>query len=178
MKKLTYILLTLVFINCKSEKKDIFQEYNGEMVKVEFIDSKADSLFTGFGGETYENGKLKSLSYVKNGMPADTLFYYYENGKTKKKGLVENGFQKGWWIYYREDGSLKEKSEWLTLRDSLYKNQSIDFDQNGEIKYKNSSFFNLKIPDTIQTGKNIASFDYNSNIEVYKKLMYVVIKNK
>ncbi|MDG4717182.1 toxin-antitoxin system YwqK family antitoxin [Winogradskyella marincola] len=178
MKKLTYILLALVFINCKSEKKEIFQEYNGEMVKVEFTDSKADSLFTGFGGEAYENGKLKSLSYIKNGVPADTLFYYYENGKIKEKGLVENGFQKGWWNYYREDGSLKEKSEWLTLRDSLYKNQSIYFDQNGEIKYKNSSFFNLKIPDTIKTGKNIASFDYNSNIEVYKKLMYVVIENK
>ena len=26
MKKLTYILLTLVFISCKSEKKDVFQE--------------------------------------------------------------------------------------------------------------------------------------------------------
>jgi antitoxin component YwqK of YwqJK toxin-antitoxin module len=90
------------------------------MVRVEFIDSKADSLFTGFDVETYENGKLKSLSYVKNGVPADTLFYYYENGKIKEKGLLENGFQKGWWIYNREDGSLKEKSEWLTLRDSLY----------------------------------------------------------
>jgi antitoxin component YwqK of YwqJK toxin-antitoxin module len=53
-------------------------------------------------------------------VPADTLFYYYENGKIKEKGLLENGFQKGWWIYKKEDGSLKEKSEWLTLRDSLY----------------------------------------------------------
>ncbi|WP_452228099.1 hypothetical protein [Lacinutrix sp. MEBiC02404] len=178
MKKLTYILLTLLFLNCKSEKKDIFQEYNGEMVKVEFIDFKADSIFTGFGGETYENGKLKSLSYFKNGIPADTLFNYFENGKINEKGLVENGFQKGWWFLYREDGSLKEKSEWLTIRDSLYKNQSIYFDLNGEVKYKNSSFFNLKIPDTIKVGKNIASFDYNSNFEVYKKLIYVVIENQ
>ena len=165
-------------MNCKTEKKELFQEYNGEMVKVEFDDSKIDSTFTGYGGEYYPNGKLKSLTYFNNGEPADTLFYYYENGKIKEKGLLENGFQKGWWIYYREDGSLKEKSEWLTLRDSLYKNQSIYFDQNGKIEYKTSSFFNLKIPDTIQVGKNLASFDYNSNIDVYKKLMYVVVENQ
>ncbi|MFD2915489.1 toxin-antitoxin system YwqK family antitoxin [Psychroserpens luteus] len=178
MKKLTYILLTFVFLSCKTEKKEIFQEYNGEMIKVEFDDSKTDSTLTGYGGEYYPNGNLKSLSYIKNGEPTDSLFYYYENGKVKEKGLVENGFQTGWWIYYRKDGSIKEKFEWLTLRDSLYKNQSIYFDENGEIEYKNSSYFNLKIPDTIQIGKNIASFNYNSNIEVYKKLMYVVIENK
>ena len=178
MKKLTYIILTLLFLNCKTEKKDVYQEYNGEMVKVEFDDSKTDSTFTGFGGEYYPNGNLKSLSYFKNGEPADTLVYYYENGKIKEKGLVKNGLQSGWWIYYRKDGTLKEKSEWITLRDSLYKNQSIYFDQNGVIKYKNSSFFKLKIPDTIQIGKNIMNFEYNSNIDVYKKLMYVVIENQ
>jgi hypothetical protein len=178
MKKLSYILLTFVFLSCKADKKDVYQEYNGEMIKIEFDNSKTDSTHTGFGGEYYPNGNLKSLSYFKNGEPADTLFYYYENGKVKEKGLVENGFQNGWWFYYREDGSLKEKSEWLTLRDSLYKNQSLYYDQNGEVKYKNSSFFNLKISDTIQVGKNIASFDYNSNIDVYKKLMYVVIENQ
>lgn len=179
MKKLTYILLTLVFINCKSEKKDIFQEYNGKMVKVEFIDSKADSLFTGFGGETYENGKLKSLSSFKNGVPADTLFYYYENGNTKAKGLVENNMMSGWWSYYYEDGNLNKKIEWFHLRESTYKNQEIHFDSSGKIKIAPSTFFELQIPDTIQIGKNIArinNFISNRN-DIDTRYLSVIIEN-
>lgn len=178
MKKLTYILISIILFNCKSEKKEIFQEYNGQLVKVEFDDSKIDSTFTGYGGEHYPNGNLKSLSYIKNGIPTDTLFLYYDNGKVKEKGLIKNSLPIGWWTYYNEKGKLTEKSEWLILRDSSYKNQSIFYDKNGKIKHKNSSFFNLKISDTIQVGKNIASFDYNSNINVYDKLMYVVIENQ
>lgn len=164
--------------NCKTEKEDIFHEYNGKMVKVEFINIKSDTLFTGFGGETYENGKLKSLSYFKNGMPVDTVFFYYNNGQIKEKGLLKNKLKIGWWTNYSDKGLLKEKSEWLILKDSSYKNQSIYFDQNGKINYQNSSFFKLKIPDTIHVGKNLASFDYNSNINAYKKLMYVVVENQ
>ena len=148
------------------------------MIKVVFDDSKTDSTFTGYGGEYYPNGNLKSLSYVKNGVPTGSLFYYYENGKVKEKGMVENDFQLGWWSYYREDGSLKEKSEWIVLTDSSYKNQSIYFDPNGQIKENNSSYFTLKIPDTINLGKNLASFEYHSNFNVYDKLMYVVVENQ
>jgi len=179
MKKLTYILLTLVFINCKSEKKDVFQEYNGKMVKVEFIDSKADSLFTGFGGETYENGKLKSLSYLKNGVPVDTLFYYYENGKIKEKGLVKNNMVSGWWCYNNKNGKLTKKIEWFHLRDSTYKNQEIHFDSNGEIKIPASTFFELQIPDTIQIGKNMARINnYVSNAnDIDTRYLSVIIEN-
>lgn len=179
MKKLAYILLTLVFINCKSEGKDIFQEYNGEMVKVEFIDSKVDSLFTGFGGETYISGKLKSLSYVKNGVPIDTLFYYYENGKIKEKGLVENNMVSGWWSYYNENGNLNKKIEWFHLRDSTYKNQEIHFDSNGKIKIAASAFFELQIPDTIQIGKNMARINnYVSNKNnIETRYLSVIIEN-
>lgn len=180
MKKLTYILLTLVFINCKSEKKDIFQEYNGEMVKVEFTDSKDDSLFTGFGGETYENGKLKSLSYIKNGVPADTVFFYYENGKVKEKGLVKNNLKNGWWHFYNTNGKLTEKSEFVIVRDSMHKNQSYYYDQNGNIKIEPSTFFELEISDTLRIGKNAARIkNYVTNFNNREgNLLSVIIENE
>ncbi|GAA4244934.1 hypothetical protein [Winogradskyella damuponensis] len=156
MKKLSYILVTLVFLSCKTEKKDVYQEYNGQMVKVEFDDSKTDSTFTGYGGEYYPNGNLKSMSYFKNGEPADTLFYYYENGLVKEKGLVKNNLSIGWWTYFDKNGKLTEKSEWLILRDSSYKNQSYYFDKKGGIKTKPSTYFKLDIPDTLRVGKNLA----------------------
>ncbi|HMC01612.1 MAG TPA: hypothetical protein VKN14_11310 [Flavobacteriaceae bacterium] len=164
MKKLTYILISILLLNCKSEKKEVFQEYNGQLVKVEFDDSKTDSTFTGYGGEHYPNGNLKSLSYIKNGIPADTVFFYYENGKVKEKGLVENSLPIGWWTYFNDKGILTEKSEWLILRDSSYKNQSYYFDKTGNIKNEPSSYFELDIPDTLRIGKNLARIkNYETN---------------
>jgi hypothetical protein len=180
MKKLTYILLTLLFLNCKSEKKDIFQEYNGEMVKVEFIDSKADSLFTGFGGETYENGKLKSLSYIKNGQVSDTLFFYYENGNVKEKGLIKDNMKNGWWFFFDMNGRLKEKSEFVIVRDSMHKNQSYYFDKNRELEIEPSTYFELEIPDTLRIGKNAARIkNYVSNYNDREaNLLSVIIDNE
>lgn len=175
-KNLLLILLISTFISCNNEKY-ITEYYPNGNIKLK-VQIDEDSIQNGTYEEFYESGELKSKTNYNNGQISDSLFNFYTNGKIKEKGIVKENFQNGWWFYYRDDGSLKEKSEWLTLRDSLYKNQSIYFDQNGEIKYESSSFFNLKIPDTIQVGKNIASFDYNSNIDVYKKLMYVVIENK
>ncbi|MEE9362132.1 MAG: hypothetical protein V3U92_05990 [Cellulophaga sp.] len=177
MKKLPYILLTLVFLNCKTEKKDVYQEYNGVMVKLEFDDSKTDSTFTGYGGEYYPNGNLKSLSYFKNGKPADTLFYYY--GNVKEKGFVKNNMEFGWWSYNNENGKLNKKIEWFHIRDSIYKNQEIHFNINGEIKIAPSAFFELQIPDTIQIGKNMARIkNYISNDNgIDTRYLSVIIEN-
>ncbi|GAA4282281.1 hypothetical protein GCM10022260_27040 [Gaetbulibacter aestuarii] len=179
MKKLTYILISILLWNCKSEKKEIFQEYNGQLVKVEFDDSRADSTFTGYGGEHYPNGNLKSLSYIKNGIIADTLFYYYENGKIKEKGLVKDNMVYGWWSYNDENGKLTKKIEWFHLRDSTYKNQEIHFDSNGKIKIPASTFFELQIPDTIQIGKNMARINnYVSNVnDLDTRYLSVIIEN-
>ena len=151
------------------------------MVKLEFVDSKTDSTFTGYGGDHYPNGNLKSLSYFKNGEPIDTLFYYYENGKVKEKGLIKNGVENGWWSYYREDGTLKEKIEWIPKSyDTIYKNQKLYFNQNGELKLNPSTYFKIEIPDTIQLGKNIAFVkNYVSKFnDVDERFLSVIIENQ
>jgi hypothetical protein len=150
------------------------------MVKVEFNDSETDSTFTGYGGEYYPNGNLKSMSYFKNGEPTDTLFYYYENGKVIKKGLVKDNFSFGWWSYYDINGKLTEKSEWLILRDSSYKNQSLHFDKYGKIKTKPSTYFELDIPDTLRVGKNLARIKnyVTNNYGNEGNLISVIIDNQ
>lgn len=180
MKKLSYILLILMFLNCKREKKDFFHEYNGQMIKVDFDDSEADSTFTGYGGEYYPNGNLKSMSYFMNGEPADTLFFYHDNGLVKEKGLVKNKFPFGWWSYYDKNGNLTEKSEWLILRDSLYKNQSIYFDEKGKIKTEPSTYFELDIPDTLKVGKNLAQIKkyVTNNYGNDRNLISVIMDNQ
>lgn len=179
MKKISYILLTLAFLSCKSEKEDVYREYNGEIIKVEFNKSKTDSTFTGLGGEHYPNGNLKSLSYFKNGKHADTLFYYYDNGKVKEKGLVRNNMEYGWWSYNHENGKLDKKIEWFHLRDSIYKNQEIYFDSSGTIITAPSAYFELQIPDTIQIGKNMARIkNYVGNDNDYDtRFLSVIIEN-
>lgn len=171
MKKLSYILLTLVCLNCKTEKKDVYQEFD---------DSKTDSTFTGYGGEYYPNGNLKSMAYFKNGEVADTLFYYHENGLVKEKGLVKNKFPFGWWSYYDNNGKLTEKSEWLILRDSSYKNQSFYFDKKGEIKTEPSTYFELDIPDTLRVGKNLARIKkyVTNNYGNERNLISVIMDNQ
>lgn len=175
-KNIFLILLILIFISCNNEK--YFTEYypSGNLKLKVQIDK--DSIQNGTYEEFYESGELKSKTNYVNGKISDSLYNFYENGTIKDKGIVKNNFQSGWWYYYRPNGSLKEKTEWIIVKDNLHKNQSMYFDQNGKIKYENSSFFVLKIPDTIKLGKNLAKFEYYSNFNVYKKLMYVVIENK
>jgi hypothetical protein len=175
-KNLCLLLILILLISC-DQKKYITEYYPNKKLKLK-IEIDTDSIQNGTYEEFYENGKLKSKTNYVNGQISDSLFNFYENGKTKEKGIVENNLQSGWWNYYNSNGGLKEKSEWIIVSDSLYKNQSIYYDQSGEIKQKNSSYFNLNIPDTIHLGKNLARFDYSSNFDVYDKLMYVVIENK
>lgn len=175
-KNLFLILIILTFISCRKENY-VTEFYPNGNIKLK-VQIDKDSIQNGTYEEFYENGKLKSKTNYVNGKISDSLINFYENGNIKENGIVKNNSQNGWWYYYRPNGKLKEKTEWLLINDSLHKNQSIYFDQNGKINYENSSFFELKIPDTIQLGENLAKFDYYSNFNVYKKLMYVVVKNQ
>jgi hypothetical protein len=175
-KNLFLILLILTIISCKKEQF-VTEFYPNGNIKLK-VQINKDSIQNGTYEEYYENGELKSKTNYVNGLITDSLFNFYENGLIKDKGTVKNNFPNGWWNYYRFNGQLKEKTEWILVKDSLHKNQTIYFDQKGNIKYGTSSFFELKIPDTIRLDKNIARFNYHSNFNVYKKLIYVVVENK
>lgn len=180
MKKLPFILFLFIFLNCKEKAKDIYHEYNGELVKVELLDAQTGASFTGFGAETYPNGKLKSLAYMKDGQIADTLFIYYENGEIKEKGLVKDTVNYGWWYFYDPQGRLKEKSEFVIVRDSTYKNQSYYYDTSGNLKIEPSTFFEIEISDTLRIGKNAARIkNYVTNFHNRERnYLSVIIENE
>jgi len=180
MKKISYLILILLLFNCKKETKEIIHEYNGQLIKVELIDSIPNSFYSGFGGGIYENGSLKSLAYYQNGKIVDTLVYYHENGKIKEKGLVKNNMSIGWWLNFNEQGNLTAKTEYLHFGDSLYKNQVYYYDKKGNLKLEPSTFFKLNIPDTIKIGKNLARVEnYITNFNNNElNLLTVIIENQ
>ena len=180
MKKSIYLILIILLFSCDKEVKEIYQEYNGQRVKVEFSDSDADSLFTGFRGSAYENGNLKSLAYYNTGVIIDTLFLYHENGKIKEKGLMKNNLKIGWWLSFNEQGNLITKTEVLNFRDTLYKNQVKYYEKNGNLKLEPSTFFELDIPDTLRIGKNLARVkNYVTNFNNGESnLLTVIIDNQ
>jgi hypothetical protein len=177
------IFFLLLFVNCKQEEREFFYTYNGKKIKVELISSN-DTLTNGFGGEIYENGSLKSLAFFENGKIIDTLFLFHENGRIKAKGMILNKLKNGWWYFYDKHVNLKEKSEYIVIRDSIYKNQSYFFDSNGKIKIGPSTFFQLEIPDTLKIGKNIArvkkyvtNYNKTDDFLTSKNLLTVIVDN-
>ena len=180
MKKLIYLVSIIFIFSCKKEVKEIYQEYNGQRVKIEFGGRSNDSLFTGHEGSSYENGNLKTLGYYKNGVLIDTLFVYHKNGRIKEKGLLKNNLKNGWWLSYDEQGNLLAKMEILNFGDTLYKNQSYFYEKNGDIKMEPSTFFEIEISDTLKLGKNAARIkNYITNFNNSERnLLSVILENK
>ena len=179
MKKIfAYILLSLFIISCNEKADDKTYIYNGQSVKIQRIKS-TDSLFSGYGGESYESGALKSLTKFENGKIIDTLIRFYENGNIKEKGMVVNNMEYGWWTYNNENGKVNKKIEWFGINDSIYPNQEIFYDDYGNIKIDPSNYFELQIPDTLQIGKNIARIDnyVSGDNDIDTRYLFVLIEN-
>lgn len=175
--KLNLVLLFFVFISCKEEtfKKEYFPNGNEKVRK----QVNSNGILDGYFEEFYESGELKLKTKYSNGVISDTVYIYYRNKNLKEKGKIKNNLKFGWWFYYDSNGKLKSKEEYLILKDSMYKNQTINYDSNGNIIQGSSSYFNLILPDTLQLGRNIGDLDYHSNFsKTYKKFLDVIIENE
>ena len=172
-------VFTVLTVGCKEDKKLTgIYEFKGENIQATIIDDD-DSLLTGFGASLYDNGAVRSLAMYKDGVPLDTIYYYHKNGQVQEKGIIENDIRKGWWTYYNEDGRTIKRFEWVIARDSAYKNQSLYFNNRGELKEELSTYFELDIPDTIIVGRNIAKVkDYSRNFNNDKTLLTVIVYNQ
>ncbi|MGJ8666186.1 MAG: toxin-antitoxin system YwqK family antitoxin [Patiriisocius sp.] len=177
-KSFPIIILLLFIISCDKKADNRKYMYNGKLVTIQKVKLN-DTSFSGYGGESYESGVLKSLTIFENGKIVDTLIRFYENGNIKKKGMVKNNMEYGWWIYNNENGKLIKKIEWFGINDSIYPNQEIYFDENENIKIKPNTSFELQIPDTLQIGKNIARINNyisdDNNIDT--RYLFVLIEN-
>lgn len=177
MKKFKIILILLV--NLFSCQKDNYKEEyysNGNLkLKVE-VDYKG--VPNGLYQEFYDTGEIKLKANYINGISSDTVFNYHKNGIIKEKGVLFNNLREGWWYNYDNKGGLKSQSEYLIIKDSTYKNQSIYFYDNGEVDYDLSWFFTLKIPDTIVLGRNRGEIKYYSPLKSEVKYLLAIVENR
>lgn len=56
----------------------------------------------------YEDGTLKQMIEIKNGLKHGDYKFYYPNGELKIKGEFDEGEPSGKWKYYNEDGDVKK----------------------------------------------------------------------
>lgn len=181
MKKVIFFLSLVSLLSCSS--REVKKEYypNGSIKALTPIDNKG--VPNGLFEEFYESGELKAKGEYVDGVIRDTVFSFHRNGKIESKGLLKNGFKISWWSYFNEAGRLKETYQYLNFNDSIYKNQTMVYREDGSLDLNRSSFYELKIPDTIELGKSKKNIGrllkYNSNFKTADlSLVWVVIENQ
>ena len=74
--------------------------------------------------ETYNNGKISSISYFKDTEKGLALFkqeVFHFTGKMSMVGTFDNGFREGVWTYWYEDGQKRLEGAYRTgQKDSLW----------------------------------------------------------
>jgi len=148
MRKIYYLIIVLLVYSCNSHNKHVIEYYPNGNIKCEY--------------DTIGNG-------VKNGV----LKYYYETGKIKERIKYYEEKKDGWDVNYYENGKIKDSSEYLLiykenhqrldiLYDSInadkkmsYHNRMYRFDEKGNLINQISSFYTIKMNDTISLGDTL-----------------------
>lgn len=177
--RLKYLLLLIILCFFSCNKENVKEEFyaNGNLkFKVQV---NKNNILDGLYQEYYETGEIKVKSNYKNGLLIDTVFTYHRNGKIESKGIQKNNLPFGWWSYYDSEGRLIEKREILIIDENPFLNQIIKYNPNGKIDYKNSSFFELKIKDTLILGGNMGEiFYYYDTLGYQKRYIRIIVDNQ
>ena len=175
--KFKCLLLVICFISCK--KKDFKEVYYPSGNLKSRIHINEHNIMNGLYEEYYESGEQKIKSIYRNGLIVDTVFTYYKNGKIESKGKQMNSLPFGWCYYNDSKGKLNEKREILIIHGKPFLNQIIKYNSNGKIDYKNSSFFELKIKDTLFLGGNKGEiFYHHDTLGFQKRYIRIIIDNQ
>lgn len=178
MKLKHLLILTVIFLfSCiKKNIKDEFYPNGGLKLRAEVNES---NILNGLYEEYYETGEIKVKSTYKNGKITDTVFTFHKNGKIESKGIQRNNLPIGWWNYYDLEGKLNEQKEILIIDEKPFLNQIIRYDSKDKIDYKNSSFFDLRIKDTLVVGGNKGEvFYYHDTLGYQKRYIRIIIDNQ
>jgi len=179
MKSYVSLLLFLTLMGCEKRTTRKFFRKSGELLSE--IQFNKEGRKDGELREYYKTGELKTLEFYKNGILVDTTrgFYkngllstkiysfegnniyekYHGNGNLMSKGQIIDTILKGWWSFYDFHGNLERKVEYIdksadsTIKNGMYPNQIIYYDEKGNILIEKSNFFKIFVPDTIRLGK-------------------------
>lgn len=169
------LIFILILFSCNQEnyKKEFYSDKTLKF-KVQVDDNDN---FNGVYEEYYKSGELKMRTKYLNGIVIDTVFGFHKNGKLKEKGILKNNLKINWWNYYDSLGSLKIRNEYKIVNDSIYKNQTIHYDKDSNIIDSLSSFYNIKLRDTLVLGKNVGELYYSSNFNTNDRYLYIIVEN-
>ncbi len=81
---------------------DYFYENQKKKIALVFKDSIVQ-----YKTSYFEDGSLKSVGWLKNGIQDSSWIFYYEKGIKKSEGSFKNGQKEGAWSYFSEDGRNK-----------------------------------------------------------------------
>jgi antitoxin component YwqK of YwqJK toxin-antitoxin module len=195
------LLLMLLLASCKNDVLEEQKKYhkNGHLKSVEYFNEKGKQ--EGENKYYLENGLLNYSNTFNNGNLIKTQYFYdngklhyssekkdndtinsisyFKNGNIKSKGSLINDKKVGWWKTYYPGGNLKEEYEFLIINNKEYANQIKIYDSKGKIKDSESSFFEIKLSDTLQIVKNAGSLKYYSvSSKNSERHLYVIIDNE
>lgn len=173
MKKV-FCFCFLCLISCK---ENIEEYYPDGSIKIS-IQTDENGIPDGEYLEYYNSGEIKVKGVYKKGMINDTVYYFYENGKLKEKGIMKDKEKYGWWDLYNPNEILINKTEYYSVNNKKYRNQWIDFKENGDTIFSSSNFYKLYVPDTLSLGKNVGKIKYYSSSKFEKNFYEISIDNQ
>ncbi|MFN7600382.1 MAG: toxin-antitoxin system YwqK family antitoxin [Bacteroidota bacterium] len=83
----------------------------------------------------YEDGSIKSIAEMKDGLMDGKREFYYPSGNIQSKGNYRNGKASGLIENFYENGKLKSKAYWLN---GLQDGKSVAYFENGNLKFSGS----------------------------------------
>jgi len=141
--------------------------------------------------EFYNNGDLKAVHIIRNGIKSDSSIYYYpNNGIAKiihyleKDTTFEKDFSEkskllsvgknvknrmiGKWKFYKVNGKLDKIVEYINLCGRQYTNQGWYFDEKGDTLKKYGNYFDFKWSSKIIKKNQVVSLQMT-----YKPIIYL-----
>jgi len=171
----------------KIVQNNFIKEFYGDG-SLKSVSEMSDGLKQGKMIEYYPNGNIKAQSNWINDTSTGHYIKYYESGNIESKASLYKGNLHGDFLQYDENGNLiltknyylnkldgyeiiYEKASLFQMRhhislcDSSYLNQIINFDKNGNIISNSSQYFSIFFPnvsDTIKLNESIEMVFYLS----------------
>jgi len=169
-----YIIILISLLGCSEDNWKETYFPNGNLMVRTQLDK--NSIPNGLHEEFYESGELKLSTIIMAGKLMDTAKIYSKDGFLKEKGLMWNGLKTSWWSEYDEIGhKYSEKEFFIKNKDTIVENQTKRYNNKGEIDYKSSWFFDIKVNKIINQDVFEGEIVYHSNFNLEDQLLYAVI---
>lgn len=181
------ILLLLLVLSCKesnSIKNNVIYEYFPESkrnVSYEYIIENGDTILNGKSISTNQEGKVVAVGNYNNGKLEGTFVSYYDNGKVKSKKYIKEGKETAQSIFYNIKGKIEKYVLYNRKNEVAF---IVDYDKKGDYLnhqgyifadwfYSNENPSNIIVGDTVKYGFIIPSIPNVKKIFTVELLDYV-----